>query len=70
MPDLQNKNWSALIKSHSKVSKRHLKCHFQHSIRSVVFTLKQIFLSFETTLAEPIFLCRNKCQNDALVFTV
>jgi hypothetical protein len=36
--------------------------------RSLVFTLKQTLLSVET-LAEALFLCRNKWRNDTPVFT-
>jgi hypothetical protein len=39
-------------------------------LESVVFILKQTLLSVETTLAEALFLCRNKCRNDTPVFTV
>jgi hypothetical protein len=38
--------------------------------RSVVFTLKSVVFTLETTLAEALFLCRNECENDTPVFTV
>jgi hypothetical protein len=60
-----------VIKSNSKVSKKHSKCDFsRQDKRSVFFTLKQTLLSVETTLGEALFLCRNMCRNDTPVFTV
>jgi hypothetical protein len=61
---------SALIKSHSKVSKNTQSISFSTLDKingvgvGVVFSLNQTLLSVETTLAVALFLCRNKCQND------
>jgi hypothetical protein len=41
---------------------------FSH--KNVIFILKQTFVSVEKTLAEALFLCRNKCRNDTPVFNV
>jgi hypothetical protein len=35
-----------------------------------VFTLTETLLSVEMTLAEAMFLCHDKCQNETPVFTV
>jgi hypothetical protein len=40
------------------------------TLKSVVFTLKQTLWSVVMTLAEALFLCRNKCRNDNPLFTV
>jgi hypothetical protein len=52
------------------VSKLNHTQKYQKDTQSVIYTLKQELLSVETTLAEALFLCRNKCQNDPSVLTV